>query len=124
MSRLFISLGAIIVLAACGTDAAKMATENPSNILQAFALLVGTLTFLLCLIGEQDLWPNAILNATKYSGFICVVVGPLFYISTQKIELALAISLSGGLILSGLHLFFKKEFQQMTRVETQREEEE
>ena len=42
MSRLFISLGAIIVLAACGTDAAKMATENPFPEEQLFLeLLLG-----------------------------------------------------------------------------------
>lgn len=115
MKALFLACLCILCLIGCGDDAARLASQ-PTHILEAYAMLIGGFTLLFWLIIKQPIWPDAMLNAIKFGGFVSIITAPLFYLIYEKIGMSIAVACSGAIALICLRLVFPNEAAEIAPV--------
>ncbi len=75
----FILILASIALFAvgCGIERTVLEIKGPGSLLYAFASVAGSITLLLFLFSEQDVWTD-LLNGLRYTCVIAAVAAPLY----------------------------------------------
>lgn len=110
MKNLLWILAAMLILTGCDNieEAAKTAGRDPSQLLYLYAMVNCTIAFLLFFFGNWSLYIS-ILQSIRISSVLCVIAGPILFITQESSRSAIGVGAAGLMGLAAITIAFWKD---------------
>lgn len=107
---LLLSATCLFLLSGCDEKLINKAVEDPKYLPGAYASIASAICVILIIFQSWSIW-RSLLNTVRYMGILCVVAGPLFWLSTENMEAAIALVVTGVLSSLMVTVVFWNDFK-------------